>query len=139
MASTDAHQGARGSVCLGPDRVRSSQQSHLVLQRRQSLGHVLLNPKLIPQRIEAPCRVVEGKAYLAYTDQEATSLITLNDTGTAVWELIDGRCSISDILAALETQFAASSPETLRQEALAFLEQLHREHLVAFPPSPVIP
>ena len=94
---------------------------------------MLLNMQAIPQRLEATCRVVEGKAYIAYTDAEATSLLTLNDTGTAVWALIDGRRSVGDILVALETQFAAPSPETLRQEALAFLEQLHREHLITIP------
>ena len=76
---------------------------------------------------------MEGQAYIAYTDQRATSLLTLNDTGTAVWELIDGRRSVRQILEALEAQFAAPSPEALRQEALAFLERLHQEHLITLP------
>ena len=84
----------------------------------------------IPRRCDAPCRVVEGQAYIAYTDHEATSLLTLNDTGTAVWALIDGRHSVRQILEALEAQFATPSPETLRQEALTFLERLQQERLM---------
>ena len=99
---------------------------------------LLLTPQLVPQRCDVPCRVVEGQAYIAYTDHEATSLLTLNDTGTAVWGLIDGRRSIQQILEALEVQFAAPSPETLRREALAFVERLVQERLIRFEqPTPV--
>ena len=96
---------------------------------------MLLSLRLVPQRCEVPHRLVEGQAYIAYTDREATSLLTLNDTGTAVWALIDGRRSIGDILESLNAQFAASSQDTLRQEALAFLELLHQEHLITVPAS----
>jgi hypothetical protein len=56
-------------------------------------------------------RVVDGKALIVVIDHK--QLHTLNDVGTRIWELCDGR-SVAAIADAVALEFAVDRPTALR-------------------------
>ena len=99
----------------------------------------MMDMTLVPRRRDLPYRVMDEQAYVVYTDDHATSLVTLNATATAVWQAMDGCQSIGEILAWLEASFESLAPATMQHEALAFIAQLVREGLVVLEPRSLAP
>ena len=97
---------------------------------------MLLTLDAIPVRAPFPFRVVEGRTFLAQTTEEGTWLLTLNDTGTAIWSLIDGHRSVRRIIQALQAGYAADAGETLVQETQAFVERLAQEQVITLADQP---
>jgi hypothetical protein len=65
-------------------------------------------------------RVVDGKALIVVIDHK--QLHTLNEVGTRVWELCDGR-SVAAIAQALQAEFAVDEATALR-DVQQFVQQL---------------
>jgi hypothetical protein len=76
----------------------------------------------IPKKNErVAARVVEGKALIVVIDQK--QLHTLNEVGTRVWELCDGR-NVDAIAEAMVGEFEVDKPTALR-DVQRFVDELH--------------
>lgn len=56
--------------------------------------------------------------------------VTLEEHGSAVWELIDGKKNVSEIIDAMEEYFR--NEESYEARVTAFLTQLNRDGLIKF-------
>jgi methyltransferase-like protein len=56
---------------------------------------------------------------------DMNSVYTLNETGAFIWEQIDGRKSIEDIIAALLSEFETDE-RTATEDVLSFLEEMKK-------------
>lgn len=76
----------------------------------------------IPKKNErVAARVVEGKALIVVIDNK--QLHTLNEVGTRVWELCDGR-SLDAIAEAMVGEFEVDKPTAVR-DVQRFVDELH--------------
>jgi hypothetical protein len=57
------------------------------------------------------------------------SIYTLNEVGTAVWRLVDGRRTVGEIVTAIADQFDVTR-EQAERDTLEFIEALRSEGLV---------
>ena len=62
------------------------------------------------------------------------SVFTLNETGSFIWEQINGLRSVEEIIAALTSQYNIDN-ETAEKDVFSFIENM-RKYLVIDPPSP---
>jgi hypothetical protein len=51
-------------------------------------------------------------------------LFSLNETGTAIWKLLDGRRTVGVVVAALEERYVAGEPGRIEQDVLGLVEEL---------------
>lgn len=87
---------------------------------------------MIPARAPATAwRVIEGEAVILSMDSKV--LRGLNPVGSRVWELIDGRRDVEQIVDALVGEFAVER-ERARAEVEAFLRALADRGLVTLRP-----
>ena len=56
-------------------------------------------------------------------------LYTLNETGRELWDRLDGKCTLGDIVAAFEDDYDADR-EVIRQEVSALLEELIKRKML---------
>jgi hypothetical protein len=56
-------------------------------------------------------------------------LYTLNPAGQAIWQKLDGRRTLQDVIAALAGEFDAPLPE-LEQDVLGFVNELTRRSML---------
>jgi hypothetical protein len=83
----------------------------------------LANPSVI-------CReVLDGEAVLVNMDNAAS--IALNYTGYVVWQLVDGRHTIEQIIAGVRKQFP-DAPGRLCNDVIALLEELAADGFIGF-------
>ena len=76
----------------------------------------------IPQRHpQVASRVVEGQGVIIYADSGEVNV--LNDVGTRIWELIDGKRTVDEIIAVIMNEYAVTG-ETARADTNAFLQDL---------------
>ena len=68
-------------------------------------------------------RVLEGHAFVVSTDDNR--MISLNRTGTLVWELAEAGCTLDDVVAAMVSRFQVTEDQA-RKDAATFLEELCR-------------
>ena len=73
------------------------------------------------QNEDIAVQIVEGRAFLM--DPHASELHALGGVGTRVYELIDGRRTVGDIIAVLLDEYDVDF-ETLKQDTLDFLAEL---------------
>ncbi|OGK98072.1 MAG: hypothetical protein A3I14_02285 [Candidatus Rokubacteria bacterium RIFCSPLOWO2_02_FULL_73_56] len=76
-------------------------------------------------------RVIEGEAVILSLDTKV--LRGLNAVGSRVWELIDGRRSVADIVAAVVREFDVP-PEAAGADVDAFVRELLARGLVTAAP-----
>ena len=72
-------------------------------------------------------RVIEGRVVLI--DANEGQLLHLNEVGSRVWELLDGKKSVDQIIGELDNAFDAS-PAHLRKDVRKFVRKLHRMELI---------
>ena len=72
--------------------------------------------------------VLDGHAVLVHPD--AVEMLTLNRTGTLVWERLDGRLDAAALAAELDSQLDGVTAEELESDIAAFLASLLGEGLV---------
>ena len=87
---------------------------------------------MIPTRASTTAwRVIEGEAVILAVDTKV--MRGLNAVGSRVWELIDGRRSVDEIVETVVTEFAVE-PARARADVEAFLRQLADKGLLTLAP-----
>jgi hypothetical protein len=75
---------------------------------------------IVARKIEGELVIVPLISGIGDTDDE---LYTLNETGQAIWDLLDGKNSIQDIIKKLTTEYDASDEE-VKQDILGLVKEL---------------
>jgi len=81
----------------------------------------------IAKGINTSCVVIESIAYILLEDKK--ELIQLNDIGTYIWQQIDGRNRISDIIQCCLQEYGGDVGE-ISEAVINFLKILETEHLI---------
>lgn len=76
---------------------------------------------------QAISRTVEGEAVIVLPESGQVGI--LNEVGTKVWELADGRRSLEEIVAAVVEEFEVT-PEQARQDVDAFVRELVEKEML---------
>lgn len=71
--------------------------------------------------------VVDGRAVLV--DADGREMITLNPTGTLVWQELDGERDVAQIAHAVHARVTGATLEEVETAVLAFAEELRDEGL----------
>ena len=72
--------------------------------------------------------IVDGRAVIV--DPQGRELLTLNPVGTLVWEALDGRRDVAELVDHLTTRIDDVPPEQARTDVAQFLAELNELHLV---------
>ena len=79
------------------------------------------------QNGDVAARVIDGVAYLM--DPDARELHALNEIGTRIFALVDGRRTVAEIVAAIIDEYDVAE-EVARRDVGAFLDQLLQKSLI---------
>ncbi len=63
-----------------------------------------------------------------------SELYTLNDTGRAIWQLLDGKHSLAELARTLAEEFEAT-PGEIEQDVVGLMEELFRRRMVVEVPA----
>ena len=74
-----------------------------------------------------PWRLIEGQTILV--DQNEGEVFRLTPVGTAIWEGLDGKRTIQEIIAYIHEQFEVEDRKA-RRDVLSFLKQLRTQGFV---------
>ena len=87
---------------------------------------MIADQTVLSQHPDVATRTVDGRAVAIRPPlpNEPPALFTFNETGTVIWDLVDGRTSISALLEHLATLYPEMPAERRKTETLALLEQL---------------
>lgn len=80
---------------------------------------------VVAREIEGEVVIVPLKAGIGDLEDE---LYTLNETGRAVWRLLDGGRTLDDVVEALEGEYDAPRDE-IERDVRGLLEELLRRHI----------
>lgn len=81
-----------------------------------------------PKRSEdTASRVVDGEAVIVIPQKGVVTV--LNETGSGIWQLLDGRNSIEDITNIISSEFDVSR-EQAEKDTLGFIEELIEKEMV---------
>jgi hypothetical protein len=81
---------------------------------------------VVARAIEGEIIIVPLVAGIGDADDE---LYTLNDTGLAIWELLDGRRTLGEVAAALNDRFDAG-PAHIQADVLGFAAELAQRRIL---------
>ena len=84
------------------------------LQRRFTMDDAVVSRSIAGECILVPIRRKAG---------DLTSIYTLNEVGSRIWELVDGILMAEEISAVIEEEFDVNAAEC-RRDVVQFLEQL---------------
>lgn len=87
---------------------------------------VLLNNRIAKNK-KIPWRIIEGEAILV--DVDKGEIIHLNPVGAEIWNSIDGKKSVKEIIEHICNQFEVDK-ETAEEDTLKFLERLHEKDAI---------
>lgn len=87
---------------------------------------------VVAREIEGEIIIVPLVAGIGDLEDE---LFTLNETGKAIWELLDGRRSLHEVARELSEKYAAE-PEKIQTDVLGLVGELLRRGMVIEVPSP---
>ncbi|MCM8796380.1 MAG: PqqD family protein [Candidatus Omnitrophica bacterium] len=76
---------------------------------------------------EVAWRTVDGESIIVLTKE--SRVIVLNEVGTYIWELIDGRRSFQEIVTAVTEEFEVSALRAT-EESAAFLEEIAAKGII---------
>ena len=81
---------------------------------------------ILTKHPDVACRTVDGHAIAIRSPRlhETPALVTFNETGTVIWDLLDGRTSVQVLLAQLAARYPETPADRRETETLALLEQL---------------
>jgi methyltransferase-like protein len=92
----------------------------------------MIDPKSVPSHSSSVVTRKTGNEYVLVpvSDNVADmdSVYTLNETGAFIWELIDGKKSISDLINALAEEYKIDI-ETAEADVLSFINKM-KEYLM---------
>ena len=57
-------------------------------------------------------------------------LFTLNDTGKAIWDQLDGRRSLADVVTAIETEFEGAENGAIERDVLGLVAELVQRRML---------
>ena len=84
---------------------------------------------VVAREIEGEIIIVPLVAGIGDMEDE---LFTLNDTGKAIWDQLDGRRSLADVVAALTPEFEDAEDGAIERDVLGLVAELvERKMLVA--------
>ncbi len=87
----------------------------------------------IPQKnTELAWRVIDSETVIIPLDEQTSDsekINFLNETGTRIWELIDGKNSIKDIVVKIVKEYEIEGAEA-EKEVMDFVKKLERKNLV---------
>lgn len=86
-----------------------------------------------PCRKQLPWRLLDTEALVV--DVKAGLLYPLNSVGAKIWQLSDGQRSVDEIVQAILDEFDAT-PDTVREDTIAFLEELAGAKLLSLEGKP---
>lgn len=89
--------------------------------------------RYVAQNPDTPARTIDGEA-IVITPHDST-LHTLNETATFIWDRADGTRTLEQISAEMLAEFEVDE-ETLRADALAFVEEAVQKGLVLVTDTP---
>ncbi len=83
-----------------------------------------LSPESIVKRRDFPYRVIDNCALIVQiSDEEENKLITLNSTGTFIWNKADGSRSVSGIVKEMAKEFDISEDKAFK-DSLIFIKEM---------------
>ena len=84
---------------------------------------------VVAREIEGEIIIVPLVAGIGDMEDE---LFTPNDTGKAIWDQLDGRRSLADVVAAIETEYEGAEGGAIERDVLGLVAELvERRMLVA--------
>ncbi len=84
------------------------------------------SPDVVARLIEGDLIIVPLTAGIGDLDDE---LYTLNETGKAVWDLLDGKRTLAQVVSMLAGEYAASE-EVLRSDVLGLVDELLKRKIL---------
>jgi hypothetical protein len=81
---------------------------------------------VVAREIEGELIIVPLTAGIGDTDDE---LFTLNETGRAIWDRLDGQRSLRDVIGELSAEFEAAEGE-IEADVLGLVEELARRKMI---------
>ena len=87
---------------------------------------------VVAREIEGEIIIVPLVAGIGDLEDE---LFTLNETGKAIWELLDGRRSLQEVARELSGKYAAE-PEKIQTDVLGLVGELLRRGMIIEVPAP---
>jgi len=80
-------------------------------------------------------RIIDGEAVIV-TPQKGVVTV-LNETGSGIWQLLDGRNTVEDIINVISSEFSVSREEA-RKDTLCFIEELIEKDMVVLNDGPTV-
>ena len=88
--------------------------------------------KLFTKRSDLVTRNISGETIIVPVEGhvgDLDSIYTLNEVGSTIWALIDGRTSLDQIAAAISDQFEVT-PEEARRDVVELIDSLQAAGLI---------
>ena len=86
----------------------------------------VVSDNVVAREIEGEIIIVPLVAGIGDLEDE---LFTLNETGKAIWERLDGRRSLNDVIAELAAEYQAP-PGEIETDVLGLVEELSRRRML---------
>jgi len=102
-----------------------------MIQKEVSLEDIYLpSQEIVSREIEGEIVIVPLVSGIGDMEDE---LYTLNETGKAIWDRLDGENQLIDIVTELSTEFEISS-EALKNDVIGFISELIKRKIVVEAP-----
>jgi len=89
-----------------------------------------------PKRSEdTASRMIDGEAVIVIPQEGVVTV--LNETGAGIWQLLDGRNSVEDIINIISSEFDVSREEA-EKDTLDFIEELIGKDMVVLNDGPTV-
>ena len=80
-------------------------------------------------------RIIDGEAVIVIPQEGVVTV--LNETGAGIWQLLDGRNSVEDIINIISSEFDVSREEA-EKDTLDFIEELIGKDMVVLNDGPTV-
>jgi coenzyme PQQ synthesis protein D (PqqD) len=84
--------------------------------------------RILSKNPNAAYRIYDGQATIVLSDRAEVNVI--NEIGTLVWDRIDGKRSLAEILEAVLAEYEVG-PDEARRDVLEFVASLHERGMVS--------
>jgi len=88
--------------------------------------------KIFQKNTELAWRIIDNETVIIPLDEQTSDsekINFLNETGTRIWKLIDGKNSIKDIVVRIVKEYEIDEKEA-EKEVMDFVKKLQRKNLV---------
>ncbi|MFA5410501.1 MAG: PqqD family protein [Candidatus Omnitrophota bacterium] len=90
-----------------------------------------LKDKIPFKSTDTASRIIEGQAVVIHLKKQPAEINIFNQTGTRVWELLDGKRTIEEIVREIYEEFEISRGEAFAEVA-KFILNLGKKDLISF-------